>query len=307
LGLVVTVTVNAALDRTLHVDELRTGSKQIVESEYVQAGGKGVNVSRVLAGLGTEVRSVVVVGGETGRAIERDLEVSGLSPVAVAAPGESRTCLEIVEARNSNVTQLHGVGVSASEATVQSLLAAVEATLDGAAWLALCGSLPPGCPGDAYLRLLQSARRRGVRVALDASGTALVAGWRGAPDLLRINCDEAAGAIGGAFAGFALAGEHMPGIARLTVVSDGPGAIWVREAGGATFRVTPPEVRACNPIGCGDTMLAGLLATLDQRSIEESLRFATSLAAADAESRLAGRPDALRARELESSIAIERV
>ena len=87
MGLVVTVTANAALDRTLHVDELRTGSKQIVESEYVQAGGKGVNVSRVLAGLGTEVRSVVVVGGETGRAIERDLKVSGLSPVAVAAPG----------------------------------------------------------------------------------------------------------------------------------------------------------------------------------------------------------------------------
>lgn len=308
LGHVVTVTANAALDRTLHVEELRIGSRQIVEAESAQAGGKGVNVSRVLAGLGVEVRSVVVLGGETGGAIERDLEAAGLSPVVVAAPGESRTCLEILEARGGNVTQLHGAGVRASESTAQSLVAAVEASLDGASWLALCGSLPPGCPEEIYLRLVQCARRHGVRVALDASGPALAEGWSGSPDLVRINRDEAAGVIDGRFAArFGLACDAMPGDARLTVVSDGPRAIWVRDADGSTLRVTPPAVRECNPIGCGDAMLAGLLATLDGQALEASLRFATSLAAADAESRLAGHPDPARARELATMVAIERI
>lgn len=307
MGLVVTVTANAALDRTAYVDTLRTGSRQRVESEHVQAGGKGVNVSRVLAGLGFRVRSVVVVGGETGRAILRDLEASGLAPVAVSAAGESRTCLEILEARSGNVTQLHGVGVHATESTAKALVAAVEASLDGAAWLALCGSLPQGCPEDIYLRLLQSARRRGVRVALDASGSALVAGWRGAPDLVRINRDEAA-AVTDARAGarFSLAREEMPGIAQLTVVSDGPRAIWACGADGTVWRVIPPAVSERNPIGCGDAMLAGLLATLDGGAVDESLRLATSLAAADAESELAGRPDPTRARELASAVSIAR-
>jgi 1-phosphofructokinase family hexose kinase len=243
LGLVVTVTANAALDRTLYVDELRTGRKQRVDSEYLQAGGKGVNVSRVLAGLGVGVRSVVVVGGEVGWEIERDLDASGLSPVAVAASGESRTCLEILETQNGNVTQLHGVGVRATESTAQSLIAAVEASLDGAGWLALCGSLPQGCPEDTYPRLLQSARRRGVRVVLDASGPALVAGWRASPDLVRINREEAAVVIDRRDTGeFRLTRQEMPGIAQLTVVSDGPRAVWACDADGTFWRVTPPVV-----------------------------------------------------------------
>jgi tagatose 6-phosphate kinase len=72
LGLVVTVTPNAALDHTLYVDALRPGRRHRVRAEHEQAGGKGVNVARVLAGLGVAVRSVVVLGGETGRAIHRD-------------------------------------------------------------------------------------------------------------------------------------------------------------------------------------------------------------------------------------------
>jgi tagatose 6-phosphate kinase len=307
LGLVVTVTANAALDRTLHLDELRVGRRQRVQSEHAQAGGKGVNVSRVLGALGIPVRSVVVLGGETGRTIQRDLEASGLAPVAVAAPGESRTCLEILEARNGNVTQLHGAGVRASEDTANSIVAAVEAALVGADWLALCGSLPDGCPEDTYLRLARSARRRGVRVALDASGPALIAGWRAAPDLLRINRDEAAEAIGADSAALALPPPHAPGAARLCVGSDGPRTVWAWEDRGHVWRVAPPVVRVRNPIGCGDAMLAGLLATLDRGSVEEALRFGTSLAAADAESERAGRPDAERARALASAVSVARV
>src|SRR5262245_8349153 len=97
---VVTVTPNAAIDWTCTVPELRVGSRHLAHAGERQAGGKGVNVSRVLGALGVPVRTVVVVGGATGAEIERDLDQSKLAPVAVRAAGESRTCLEIVEARS---------------------------------------------------------------------------------------------------------------------------------------------------------------------------------------------------------------
>jgi fructose-1-phosphate kinase PfkB-like protein len=276
---VVTVTPNAAVDWTCFVAALRPRARQEARTAGRQAGGKGVNVSRVLAALGVPVRSVVVVGGAAGAEIVRDLEAARLEPVAVEAAGESRTCLEIVEERRGAATQLHGRGVDADAATARALVAAVAEALDGAAWLALCGSLPPGLPTDAYATLIGVARTRGVRVALDASGDALVAAWHARPDLLRINRDEAAALPRNAAAG-----------SPFGAVSDGPRAIAAWEPGRA-WRVAPPRVRARNPIGCGDAMLAGLLARIDTGPFDEALRFAAALAGAEAASPVAGRPD----------------
>lgn len=302
MGLIVTVTANAALDRTIYVDELHRGNRHRVGSEHVQAGGKGVNVSRVLAGLGASIRTVVVLGGETGRAIRRDLDASGLNPLEVAAPGESRTCLEVLETRSRRVTQLHGRGVTATEETVQALAEAVDALMEGASWLALCGSLPDGCPPDTYSRLTQIARLRGVRVAIDASGPALRSAWSEGPDLLRINREEAIEAIGESMQQFPPA--ETPGTARLSVVSDGPESVWVWDSAGRTWLAKPPSVQERNAIGCGDAMLAGLLLALGTAPLESALRFATSLASASAESDRAGLVDRSRAEALSSEVLI---
>jgi 1-phosphofructokinase len=300
LSAIVTVTANAALDRTLVVDVLEVGRRQRLVGERAQAGGKGVNVARVLRALQIETRSVVVIGGATGATIERDLEAAQLGPVAVRAPGESRTCVEIVEA-TGRATQLHGAGVNADAVTLRDLLAAVEASLAGARWLALCGSLPPGLPEDSYARLVAVARARGVRVALDASGAALRAGWAAAPDLLRINRDEAAEALGVEASAVDARLARQPDPCARGVISDGAGAI-VAWSGDARWRVVPPRVRVRNAIGCGDAMLAGLLATIDARPFAEALHFAIALAAADAECDSAGRPDLARAAELERAL-----
>ena len=306
MALVVTVTPNAALDHTLYVDELRPGRRHRVQSEHAQAGGKGVNVARVLAALGVAVRSVVILGGETGHAIHRDLERARLAPVVIPAPGESRTCIEILEDQPGRTTQVHGAGVRATDETARALVAAVEASLAGAGWLALCGSLPAGLPEDTYARLVHVAQARGVHVALDASAAPLLAGWRAGPDLLRINREEAARAHDASDpAALVLPPARAPGATRLAVVSDGgePAVAW--SAAGQRWQITPPRVRTRNPIGCGDAMLAGLIATLDAGSVDDALRFATALAAADAESHLAGRPDAERARELAREVSVE--
>ena len=289
---VVTVTPNAAVDWTCFVEELHPRARQEARIVGRQAGGKGVNVSRVLAALGVPVRSVVVVGGAAGAEIVRDLDRGGLGPVVVEAGGESRICLEIVEERGGAATQIHGLGVEADDTTARALVAAVEEALEGAAWLALCGSVSRGLPIDLYATLIDVARARGVRVAVDASGAALCAAWHAHPDLLRINRDEAADLAGGAADG-----------SPFGAVSDGPRAITAWEPG-RTWRVEPPPVRVRNPIGCGDAMLAGLLARIDAGPFESALRFATALASAEAASPLAGRPDLALADRCAASIAL---
>jgi 1-phosphofructokinase family hexose kinase len=303
---VVTVTPNAAVDRTLVVASLRPGARHRVLFSHEQAGGKGVNVSRVLRALGCEVATLVVVGGEDGAWIVRDLETAGLRPIAVPAAGRSRTCLEIVDDGTGEATQIHGDGVAADPSTGHRLEALLKDALQGADWLALCGSLASGFSDDCYARWIRLAQRRGVRVALDASGAALATGWGASPDLLRINREEAAAALGVASSAVELPPPRAPGAPRWTVVSDGQRPIFAWSAGVATvYRVEPPRVRTRNAIGAGDAMLAGLLARA-AGPFESALAFGAALGAADAESRTAGRPDVARAAELAADVTVVR-
>ncbi|MDJ0867031.1 MAG: hexose kinase [Myxococcota bacterium] len=304
-ALIVTVTPNAALDRTVAIDALRPGTRRCAAPERSQAGGKGVNVARVLRGLGIETHVVALVGGAIGAEIGADLEAAGLPATCVEAPGESRVCLELVEA-SGRATQLHGPGVEADESSAVALLETVAERLRGARWLALCGSLPPGMPDDLYARLIACARDCGVPCALDASGEALRLGWAAHPDLLRINRDEAAEALGVERAALALPAEAGPGRCERGIVSDGAGPVIAWSADGARWTLQPPAVEARNAIGCGDAMLAGVLASLAAgRDFESAVRAGVALGAADAESPVAGRPDPARAAVLESGVVIE--
>jgi len=301
----VTVTPNAALDRTLWIAQaLDPGSRQIVREEFCQAGGKGVNVSRVLARLGASVRTIVVLGGVTGDAIAADLRSSGLAPRIVGAEGESRTCTEILADAGSDITQLHGVGVRCTPETERELLATVTEELEGASWLALCGSLPPGLSDGFYASAITRARRLGVPSALDSSGAPLKNGLSANPDLVRITTAEATGAleVSGAQLEASLASASP-----WWVLSDGPNEVHSGTAE-AVWSATPPPVHLRNPIGCGDAMLAGLLFhSSRQRSKLESLRRAIGLAAADAEAACAGRTDIGRAAELVRGVAIRAI
>ncbi|MGH0033002.1 MAG: 1-phosphofructokinase family hexose kinase [Myxococcota bacterium] len=293
---IATVTLNAALDRTLHVDVLRRGGKSRVREEWAQAGGKGVNVARVLRALGVETRALVLVGGATGRTIARDLADDGLPATCIEAPGESRTCLEIVDTRG-RATQLHGPGVEAGERELAEVAAALRGLPDTFGWVAVCGSLPPAMPHDAVARLVGAARARGLRVAVDTSGPALRHAWAAAPDLVRVNEAEFAEV------GDAADGPTSP---ERGVVSRGalPFEAWERD--GERWRVTPPAVREANAIGCGDAMLAGLLASLASgEGFADALRRGTALASADACCPRAGRTDVALAKRLEADVGIE--
>lgn len=273
--------------------QLRPGELHRVLSEHAQAGGKGINVARTLRALGHRVQLVVVVGGENGQWILRDLELAGLRVSVVHAPGESRTCLEIVD-EDGAATQLHGSGVDARGAVGEHLVHVVAELVADARWLALCGSLAPGMPADTAAEIVEVAHAAGARAAVDLSGAALSAAVRRGADLVRVNREEAEASGCG------------PSQGGAWIVSDGEGRIRAWDGTGGSFVATPPQVRLRNPIGCGDAMMAGLLAGLDDATtFRPALRTAIALGAAQAEAPWAGSVDLARARALEAVVRME--
>jgi 1-phosphofructokinase family hexose kinase len=302
--MIVTVTANAAIDRTLCVAELAPGRLVPAESDHAQAGGKGVNVARVLHRLGVAVHAMVVVGGQAGDWIVRDLERAGIPCSALRARGESRTCLTLLEAGSGRTTQVHGPGVTVEPAVARALVDRVAALARGAGWVALCGSLADGLSADSAAALVRAGRTAGARVAVDTSGAALRSAWAQAPDLVRVNRDELAGVLG--VPRHRVPPPPYPGLgpAAMGVISDGASQSEAWCGGGQSWQVAPPRVSVKNTVGCGDAMLAGLLCALQEdRPLDDALRSATGFAAAQAESLYAGCLDLARARSLARVLA----
>ena len=295
--MIVTVTANAAIDRTVCVGELAPGALHTAVSDHAQAGGKGVNVARVLQLFGVPVHAVVVVGGEAGDWILNDLERAKIPWSAVRAPGESRTCLELLEASSGRATPIHGLGVRADPAVARALVAHTAECARGADWVALCGSLAHGLPEGSAASLVEAARGAGARVAVDTSGQALRSAWGRGPELVRVNRDELAAVLEVARPEVPAPPYPALGSVAMGVVSDGALPIEAWQEGGRRWRILPPPVASKNTIGCGDAMLAGLLQALSEgRAFDDALLFATAVAAAQAESRHAGELDPERAR-----------
>jgi len=297
--MILTVTANAAIDRTLCIEELAPGRLHAAVSDHAQAGGKGVNVARVLHALGIPVHALVLVGGEAGDWIVKDLERAQIPCSAVHASGESRTCLALLETKSGRTTQVHGAGVTADPALARALIARTAELARGADWVALCGSLAPGLPADSAGTLVEAARRAGARVAVDTSHGALRSAWSRGPELVRVNRDELAAVL-------ELARPEVPappypalGSVAMGVISDGAFPVEAWCEAGRRWQVMPPVVPVHNTVGCGDAMLAGLLGALSEgRSFEDALLGALALAAAQAESRYAGVVDPARAQSV---------
>lgn len=262
--MIVTVTANPSLDRTVEVEELRRGEVLRAPSTYVHAGGKGVNVSRALATHGLPTLAVLCTGGYAGIELVALLDDAAVPLAQVPVGGGVRTNLTLVEP-DGVVTKLNEPGPALTEDEVAALLAAAtDAIHTGADWVAGCGSLPPGIPADFYARLVERAHARGARVAVDSSGAALAACLAAGPDLIKPNLDELAECAGvevNTVADAVKAAEVLRDRgAKAVLASLGPdGAILVDDHGAthAGARLSRP---VASTVGAGDATLAGFLA-----------------------------------------------
>jgi tagatose 6-phosphate kinase len=288
---ILTVTLNTALDITYRVGSLRPHASHRVSEVTERPGGKGVNVARVLAALGHEVTVTGFTGGATGRVVlEKLAAVPGVVDALVPISGATRRTIAVVDERTGDTTQLNEPGPFVTPTEWSSFQEAYGDLLPSASAVALCGSLPPGVPVGAYAGLVRTARAAGVPVLLDTSGEALRRGVAARPDIIKPNTDELA----------ELTGSHEPLRATQDARRRGAGAV-VASLGAegllavtpeGRWRASPPTSVRGNPTGAGDSVVAGLLSGLvEHLPWPTRLTRATALAAATVTAPVAGEFD----------------
>jgi 1-phosphofructokinase len=259
---IVTVTPNPSVDRTLELDRLERGEVLRATSTRIDAGGKGVNVTRALTANGRPSIAVLPVGGRDGELLTRLLDESGIAHRAVAVGAATRTNITLSEP-DGVVTKVNTPGRPLTDEELAALLETALDSLAGAAWLVGCGSLPDGAPAALFRSLTQRAHERGARVAIDTSGAALAAAVHAAPDVIKPNLAELAELVGTPLSTIddvidAAESVRAAGPATVLVSLGHVGALLVD--GTDALLAVPPLVVPRSDVGAGDTMLAGFLA-----------------------------------------------
>ncbi|HVK26062.1 MAG TPA: 1-phosphofructokinase [Actinokineospora sp.] len=277
--MIVTVTVNPSVDRTVEIDVLRRGAVTRTRPALLDAGGKGVNVARALAAHGHRATAVLPTGGAEGVQLTALLATAGIAVVEVPIAGAVRSNITIAEA-DGTTTKLNEPGPHLSHEECARFTAATLDAARGAEWVALCGSLPPGVPTDFYADLIVSLRRRGVRVAVDSSGDALRAAVAARPDLVKPNREELAELVGHDVRtlGDVLAAARTLDTAVLASVG-AEGALLV--TADAAWHAHGARVEPRSTVGAGDALLAGFLAAqaIGPDALADAVAWGTAAAA----------------------------
>jgi tagatose 6-phosphate kinase len=250
--MIITVTLNPALDLTYRVDALVPHGTHRVTAVDERPGGKGLNVAAVLHALGEPVLATGLLGGSTGGRVASLLGAEGVPAAFVPIGAETRRTVAVADRDDATGFWEPGPQVTAGEWA--AFVAHFRDLLGGASVVALSGSLPPGIPIDGYATLIRLAASAGVHTVLDTSGAALRAGLAAGPDLAKPNAAELAALTGRETGNAAAVLEHG---ARAVVVSRGPLGLLALTAAGAWHGV-PPERLAGNPTGAGDACVAAL-------------------------------------------------
>lgn len=264
--MIVTLTPNPSLDRTITVDRLRVGEVHRAGGLHIDAGGKGVNVSRALAANGLATVAVMPARGAPAVEFTTRLEADGVAHDYIPLEGAVRINITIVDA-DGITTKINEPGRASTAADATAMLDAVERHIDDCSWVVGCGSLPPGIDGNLYVALIERARARGVRVAIDTSGTALRKAVAARPDLIKPNHEELEELVGRSLPTvedvLEAARDLVAGGVGTVVVSLGEhGALAVdaSTAVHASAVVSHPQ----STVGAGDCLLAGFLAAIER-------------------------------------------
>jgi len=295
---ILTVTANAALDVTYQVPQLRPGGVHRVGSVHARAGGKGVNVARVLHALDEHVVATGLVGGLAGDAILADLE-DALPEAFLRVAGESRRTVTVVSTVDGQATVLNEPGPEVTGVEWEQFAAAYLELADAADVVVLAGSLPPGVPAQAYAALIA---RTTAPVLLDTYGDALRNGIRARPALVTPNLEELAGLLGHQPDDVPAACRELGVPAAVTLGEDG--ALLVTPDG--AWRARPPERVRGNPTGAGDAFAAGLARGLAYgEPWPQVLADAVALSAAAVAAPVAGAVDPARYRSYLAAVTVE--
>jgi 1-phosphofructokinase family hexose kinase len=284
--MILTVTLNAAIDRTVAVPNFRLGHRhRAVESRTV-AGGKGINVARALKLLGRPVIATGFAGGPTGNRLLEQLRKEAVLTDFTRIAAETRINLAVIDPTSGEQTEINERGPAVSPEEVEAFVRRVGYLADGAKLCVLAGTLPPGAGDDLYARLVKDLGERGLPVVLDAEGGAMLAGLRAGAAVVTPNEREAEELVGQEFAD---RDDLIHGLAELVRLGAGEAAI-TRPDGcvavigsGSEQRFLEVRTEPLDPVstvGSGDAFLAGYVAArYDGRKADECLAYGVACGA----------------------------
>jgi 1-phosphofructokinase family hexose kinase len=283
---ILTITLNPSVDRAIYVKKLLIGDTNRVERTETDAGGKGINLSRVAAELGAETLATGFVGGGPGGFVKAVLKAEGIPYDFVAIAGETRINFSVEDESEDPPTTFNERGPQISQGEWEALLSKCDELGAKARWACVGGSVPPGLGPEVYRKILERMRALGANTLLDADGEALSLGLQARPDLAKPNDKEAERLLGyevDTDDDALRAAQDVRGLGAATVivsrgekgaVLSGPDGSWVGRS---------PTVEVQSTIGSGDSMLAGYLWALeDGRGVEEAFRWGLAAGAATA-------------------------
>ena len=284
--MILTVTLNAAIDRTVAVPNFRQGHRhRAVESRTV-AGGKGINVARALGLLGRPVIATGLAGGATGA---RVLELLGEESVLTdftRIRAETRTNLAVIDPTSSEQTEINERGPEVSAEEIETFFDRLDYLSRGARICVLAGSLPPGADPELYARLVRGFRERSIVSVLDAEGEAMLAGLRAGASIVTPNEREAEELVGHEFGG---PGDIAHGLAELlelgaeeAIITRPDGCVAALRDGSERqfLAVSTEPLDPVAAVGSGDAFLAGYVAArYDGGSPSECLSYGVACGA----------------------------
>lgn len=264
--MIVTVTLNPAIDQTLVLSKFVAGDTLRVKASRFDPGGKGINVSRVIRELGGESIAMGFAPGGLGRYLEQTLESQGIICDFIRTPGEMRTNITILDESKHLNTTISERGPNTPAEALEELQQRLKRILREGDWLVIAGSIPPPLPASVYGDVVREAKEIGVHVVIDADADALAAGVAELPEIVKGNRRELERLLdehlGDEESTLAAAREvHERGVPLVVVTRGKNGAIAVGER---TYRGIAPRVRAVSAVGSGDALLAGCVLTLSK-------------------------------------------
>ena len=314
--MIVTVTLNAAIDKTLAVPSFRLGRRHRAVEQTAMAGGKGVNVARALKALGQPVIATGVAGGPTGTRIIEHLTEEGILNDFVRIREESRTSTAVVDPTSGDQTEINERGPEVSAAELELFVDKLLYLAKGAEVCVFAGSLPGGVDPGIYGELIADLRKLGVTTVLDSEGEPLRLGTRAGPTLVSPNELEAEGLVGHEFADDEDRRRSVHEMVELgaheAIMTLPEGALGLLadggEAGGSLqlYRALLEPLEPVAAVGSGDAFLAGYLTCrYADRDPEECIRFGVACGAESTQHFGAGVLNAREAERLAAEVEVE--
>lgn len=304
-----TVTLNPAVDKTVEVDNFKVDAVNRVSSIRIDAGGKGINVSKMVKTLGGETCAFGILAGRSGNYIKEYLDRSCIENDFVFTAGETRTNLKVIDRLQHTNTDINDPGPYVSTEKIMELEGKIFKSIDKSKVLVLSGSIPNSVPRNIYRKWVNKAKDSGAKTILDCDGELLMEGIKAAPNLIKPNIYELQGLLCREISSLndmVVASREILNLGVEVVVLSlgGEGALFVKK--NCAIQAAGIKVDVKSTVGAGDSMVAALAYALDTgMDFEEAA--ALSVAAGTAKVGTSGTqmPGLDRIRDIESQVKLE--